>query len=242
MHKKIELKNALNEAQHFNCNLIEVKFASADDATATGEMIFSGYGAVFGNVDSYGDVIQKGAFKDTLREAKKSNNWPAMLMQHGGWGMGADDMTPVGIWTSMEEDDTGLKVSGKLADTDRGVEAYKLMKMTPRPAITGMSIGYFTKEFILGNKPEEPRRTLKKVDLIEVSLVTFPANGKARVQSVKSAQNIRIAEQALRDAGFSRTDAKAILAEGFKAAPLRDAEGYGELAEIIRRNTAILNN
>lgn len=241
--RKPEFKNALSEAQHFGCNLIEVKFAKAEDGTDTGEMIFSGYGAVFGNVDSYGDVIQKGAFKDTLREARKSGNWPAMLMQHGGWGMGADDMTPVGIWTSMEEDDIGLKVEGKLADTPRGIEAYKLMKMTPRPAITGMSIGYYAKEFVLGTKPEEPRRLLKKVELVEVSLVTFPANGKARVQAVKNGiPNIRIAEQALRDAGFSQKEAKAILAEGFKAVPQRDAEDYGELADLIRRNTAILTN
>lgn len=238
--RKLELKNSLIEAQHLGCSLIEVKFAKAD-GTDTEEMIFSGYGAVFGNVDSYGDVIQKGAFKDTLKEARKSGNWPAMLMQHGGWGMGADDMTPVGIWTSMEEDDVGLKVEGKLADTPRGIEAYKLMKMSPRPAITGMSIGYYAKEFVLGTKPEEPRRTLKKVDLVEVSLVTFPANGKARVQSVKnSIPDIRIAEQALRDVGYSQREAKAILAEGFKAIPQRDAEDYGELAELIRRNTAIL--
>lgn len=240
---KPEFKNAPNEAQHFGCNLIEVKFASADGTADAGEMTFSGYGAVFGNVDSYGDVIQKGAFKDTVREAKKSGQWPAMLMQHGGWGMGADDMTPVGIWTGMEEDDIGLKVEGKLADTPRGIEAYKLMKMTPRPAITGMSIGYYAKEFVLGTKPEEPRRLLKKVELVEVSLVTFPANGKARVQSVKSGTpDIRIVEQALRDVGCSQSEAKRILAQGFKAVPQRDAEGYGELAELIRRNSAILTN
>lgn len=243
MKLKPEFKNAPGEAQHFNCNLIEVKFASGDGADADiGEMVFSGYGAVFGNVDSYGDVIQKGAFKDTLKDARKSGNWPAMLMQHGGWGMGADDMTPVGIWTSMEEDDIGLKIEGKLADTPRGIEAYKLMKMTPRPAITGMSIGYFPKEFTLGSKPDEPRRLLKKLELVEVSLVTFPANGKARVQAVKNGMpDIRIAEQALRDVGYSQNEAKRILAQGFKALPQRDVEDYGELAEMIRRNTAILN-
>lgn len=242
--RKIERKNALNDAQRFGCSLIEVKFAQASDGTGAAEMTFSGYGAVFGNVDSYGDVIQKGAFKNTLRDAKKSGNWPPMLMQHGGWGMNADDMTPVGIWISMEEDEIGLKVEGKLANTARGLEAYGLLKMTPRPAISGLSIGYYAKEFILGTKPEEPRRTLKQVELVEVSLVTFPANGKARVQSVKSGTpDIRIAEQALRDVGYSQTEAKRILAQGFnKATSQRDAEGYSELADMIRRNTAIFNN
>lgn len=239
---KIERKEDAAQRHHLACGLLELKLAPAGDGTDVAEMTFSGYGAVFGNVDSYGDVIQKGAFKDTLREAKKSGNWPAMLMQHGGWGMGADDMTPVGIWTSMEEDDIGLKLEGKLADTKRGLEAYGLLKMTPRPAISGLSIGYIAKEWSMGTKPEEPRRTLKKVELMEISLVTFPANGKARVQAVKSGTpDIRILEQALRDVGCSQREAKAILAEGFKAVPQRDAEDYGQLADLIRRNTAILN-
>jgi HK97 family phage prohead protease len=230
------------DTQHLSCGLIEVKLLQKEDGADVDEMLFSGYASVFGNVDSYGDVILKGAFRDTLKEAKKSGNWPAMLMQHGGWGMGADDLTPIGIWTSMEEDEVGLKVEGKLADTARGKEAYGLLKMTPRPAITGMSIGYYAKEFVLGTKPEEPRRTLKKVELVEVSLVTFPANGKARVQDVKSQPDIRIAEQALRDAGFSRSEAKAILASGFKSLPQREAEELGQLAAMIERNIASLTS
>ena len=179
--------------------LREVKLAPPEAG-----MTFSGYGAVFGNVDSYGDVIQPGAFADTLAAAQKSGQWPAMLLQHGGWGMGAEDMTPIGIWTSFSEDGVGLKVEGKLADTPRGREAYALLKMEPRPAIDGLSIGYIPKEWSQRSKPEEPRRTLKKVDLLEVSLVTFPANGKARVSAVKSLEDIASladAEAFLREVG-----------------------------------------
>lgn len=191
----------------------------------------SGYGAVFGNVDSYGDVIQKGAFNETLRRSKRAQQWPAMLMQHG---MGAGDATPVGIWTDMREDDTGLYVEGKLAPTPRGVEAYQLMKMTPRPAITGLSIGYQAKEWSVRTRPEEPRRTLKAVELIEVSLVTFPANPKARVQAVKGdLLTIRDAERALREVGFSLSEAKAILASGFKALPQRDVGSGEAMSELL---------
>lgn len=189
------------------------------------DMVFSGYGAVFNNIDSYGDMIVPGAFAATLSEAKASGNWPSMLLQHGGWGMGADDMMPVGIWTEMAEDGVGLKMTGKLADTVRGREAYALLKMEPRPAITGLSIGYVAKTFEARTKPDEPRRKLTKIDLFEVSLVTFPANPKARIDSVKSAGGltVRDAETALRDAGFSRTEAKAILAKGFKGIGQREA-------------------
>lgn len=220
--------------EHFFCR--EVKFAGSDKVD---EMTFSGYGAVFGNVDSYGDVIQPGAFADTLANAQKSNQFPAMLMQHGGFGLGADDMTPVGIWTSLSEDGHGLKVEGKLADTPRGIEAYKLLKMTPRPAITGLSIGYITKEFTQRSKPEEPRRTLKKVELLEVSLVTFPANPKARIQNVKSAGfTERDFEQLMRDAGLTRSEALVVINQGFKAfLATRDAgsEDLAALAESVRR-------
>lgn len=225
---------------------LEVKFAEGDDKT----MSFTGYGAVFGNVDSYGDVIQKGAFRETLREAKKSGVWPKMLLQHGGFGWNAEDMTPIGIWTEMAEDDTGLKVEGQLAETVRGKEAYTLLKMKPRPALDGLSIGFRAKEFALGTKPDEPRRTLKKVELLEVSLVTFPANPKARMTGIKSANglSIRDAEKALRDAGFSSSEAKGILARGFKGLTedaTRDAGATGsEIAELVaslKRNASILS-
>lgn len=171
---------------HFDCGLIELKFAGPE---AAAEMTFSGYGSVFGNVDSYGDVIAKGAFAKTIAEAKSSGNWPAMLLQHGGWGMTADDMTPIGVWTDMEEDEKGLRLEGKLAPTARGQEMHALMKMSPRPAISGLSIGYIPVKWKMRGSADattEPRRTLQEVTLMEISPVTFPANGKARVQSVKS--------------------------------------------------------
>lgn len=224
--RTIERKSSDEDTPRLGCSLTELKFAAGDEK----EMTFSGYGAVFGNVDSYGDMIQKGAFKETLTRSKRGKQWPAMLMHHGG-GMFGGDPTPVGIWTDMHEDDVGLYVEGKLAPTTRGIEAYQLLKMEPRPAITGLSIGYLAKEWSVRTKPDDPRRTLKSVELIEVSLVTMPANPKARVQAVKTdALTIRDAERALRDVGFSQSDAKAIVVSGFKALPQRDVEGMGDLA------------
>jgi len=208
---------------------IELKLAPDSEAA---EMTFTGYGAVFGNVDSYGDVIARGAFKETLREAKNSKQFPAMLLQHGGWGMGSEDLNPIGVWSDLDEDDIGLLVAGQLAETSRGRDAYTLMKMKPRPAITGLSIGYRAKEFSIGTKPDEPRRTIKKVDLIEVSLVTFPANPKARIQSVKSMDSERDFERWLtRDAGFSRSDAIVIINDGYKSLQAKRDAGGGEVNE-----------
>lgn len=218
---------------------LEVKFATDEAAAGT----FSGYGAVFGNVDAYGDVIQKGAFKDTLRDWKKQKRLPPMLIQHGGWGLGDMDGLAIGKWTSMEEDDTGLAVEGKLIglDTERGKTIHGAMK---EGVLDGMSIGYRAKEFTLGTKPEEPRRLLKKIDLVELSVVQMPANNAARVAQIKSAgiRTIREFEDFLRDAGgFSHAAAKAIAAGGFKASDPRDEDGADRMAEIIRRNIATLS-
>lgn len=219
--------------QNLTCNLRELKFAADEGAQA---MSFTGYGAVFGNVDSYGDVIEAGAFSKFLADVKAGNQpWPAMLSQHGGWQMSAEDMTPIGVWTDFAEDGHGLKVTGQLADTPRGREMYALMKMSPRPAIDGMSIGYIAKEWEPRSKPEDPKRKLKRIDLIEVSMVTRPANGKARVESVKSDWTERDFERLLtRDAGLSRSDALVVINQGFKSLiAMRDA-GSSELAELAQ--------
>lgn len=221
-----------------SCNF---KFSSGtDDGT------FAGYGAVFGNVDSYGDVIAKGAFRDTLKEADKAGTLPAMLLQHGGgmFGGSSDDMMPVGIWTNMSEDNVGLKVEGKLAlGTRRGAETYALMKMEPRPAINGLSIGYRAKKFTMGTKQGEPRRTLEAVDLFECSIVTFPANGKALIDSVKGSLPTEREFEAwlMRDAGFTAQEAKAIIAGGFKSLKgTRDAAMGDDVIDIINRATQSL--
>lgn len=199
--------------------------------------VFSGYGAVFGNVDSGGDLIEKGAFKQTLREWEDKGKYPPMLLQHGGGFLGgADDMLPVGKWTAMEENARGLKVEGELfaLGTERGQYIYEGLKAG---ALDGLSIGYRVKEFAMGTKPGEARRTLKTLDLVELSIVTFPMNDKARVGSVKT---IRDFEAFLRDAGgFSHAQAKAIASHGFKAAEPRDEDEAGIAAQ-LRRNIAIL--
>jgi HK97 family phage prohead protease len=186
---------------------IEFKFA---DGTPEGKI--SGYGAVFGNIDSYGDVIEKGAFKDSLQEWEGKGKYPPMLLQHGGgmFGGTAMDGVPIGVWTAMEENTKGLKVEGNLLamsapDTVRIYEALK------SGALDGLSIGYEVKEFIAGTKPNEPRRKLTNIDLWELSVVTFPANDRARVSGVKAAdmidgiKSLSDAERFLREAGFSKS-------------------------------------
>ena len=86
----------------------------------------------------------------------------------------------------MSEDSHGLRLKGKLANTKRGRDVCALLKMTPRPALNGLSIGYRCTSYEMHKAGNPARRTLKSVDLVEVSLVTFPANTRARITGVKS--------------------------------------------------------
>lgn len=191
--------------------------ATGDDGTV------EGYGSVFGVRDNYDDVIAAGAYLTSLAAHKKAGTMPAMLWQH-------DSSVPIGVWTEMVEDSKGLKIKGKLAlDTVKGAEAHALLKMG---AINGLSIGFISKQWTYDRETDV--RTLTEVDLWEVSLVTFPANEKARITGVKAAdvagiKTIRQAEQALRDAGFSADTAKAFLAE-VKRIALDERDAHGAAA------------
>ena len=158
-----------------------------------------GYGSVFGVRDNYDDVIAAGAFKSTLAAHKAEGTMPAMLWQH-------DPSQPIGIWTEMREDAKGLLIKGKLAlETRQGAEAYALLKLG---ALTGLSIGFIAKQW--GYDRDTEVRNLTEIDLWEVSMVTFPANEKARVTGVKSSSDLatpKDAERILREAGFSKSEA-----------------------------------
>ncbi len=177
--------------------------AAGDDGT------IEGYGSVFGVMDSYADIVAPGAFKASLAAHKAAGTMPAMLWQHR-----SDE--PIGVWTSMVEDERGLMIRGKLAlDTVRGKEAQALVKIG---ALNGLSIGFYSKQWAYD--AESDIRTLTEIDLWETSLVTFPANGAARVTSIKAAADEiglpKDAERILRDAGFSKSDACAFVSRVMK--------------------------
>jgi HK97 family phage prohead protease len=113
-----------------------------------------------------------------------------LMLQHG-MGPLTQDQLPIGLYTAMAEDSHGLHVRGKLAlGMQVANDVYTLMKMQPRPALNGLSIGYrVTKatKHPAGQMLDGRIRTLHAVHLGEVSLVTDPSCDPARVSSVKSA-------------------------------------------------------
>jgi len=207
---------------------LEFKLAESDTDAKTGR--FSGYGSIFGNVDGGGDTIEKGAFRETLAQWAAKGKWPPMLLQHGGFFGSVDDALPIGKWTSMEENAKGLKVEGQLyaLGTERGTYVFEGLKAG---TIDGLSIGYRVKEQRNGTKPDEPRRTLTALELVELSVVVFPMNDKARISAVKAIetlQSLSECEDYLRDAcGFSRSQAVAFVSR-IKSLRPSDSEGHGK--------------
>lgn len=134
--------------------------------------VIEGYASVFNNVDEGGDKIAPGAFMETIAAANQEGRKVKMLWQHNpDW--------PVGVWDVLEEDGNGLRVKGPLVlDVERAREAHALTKVG---AIGGLSIGYRTVE----SRKEGNIRILEKLDLYEVSLVTFPMNRAAKITAVK---------------------------------------------------------
>ncbi|MES2219268.1 MAG: HK97 family phage prohead protease [Pseudomonadota bacterium] len=225
---------------------LRVAFNEIKANDANGSMKFTGYGAVFGNRDAYDDLIESGAFKDFISEAESDKKeWPAMLLQHGAWGVTADDLTPIGAWLSFSEDEKGLLVEGEIADTTRGLDTYKLMKMKPRPAIRGLSIGYVAREYKNGNGKEEPRRTLLKIDIIEISIVTRPANTLANVTGIKGIETIesfKDAEEMLMDSGFSRTQAVGFISRVKSLSQSDSDNGMNDIISALKKRNNIFKN
>lgn len=136
----------------------------------------AGYASTFGGEpDSYGDVVAKGAFLDSL--AKRPN--VRLLWQH-------DMGEPIGKPIDLHEDEKGLFGRWSLVPTDTGKKAHELLKAQ---LVDSLSIGFFAKD---AEYRDDGVRVLKEVELVEVSMVTIPANTNALVTSFKADQPLHL--------------------------------------------------
>lgn len=120
----------------------------------------AGYASVFDIADRGGDVVVRGAFADAAA--------PLPLL----WQHKADE--PIGFVESLAEDERGLRIMARIVDAGRGAQAAALVRAG---AITGLSFGYRVK----AASAVRTGRRLERLELVEVSLVTFPMQRAARV-------------------------------------------------------------
>ena len=202
---------------------IEIKEARGDGS-------FTGYAAVFGNVDLGNDVILPGAFS----EVKTTRDGMVRIaMNH--------DLRKLAGKASFQQDDRGLRVEGQLTLAVGYVkDAYELMKAG---VLDGLSVGFDIPDG--GSVWEETGkgliRKISRAVLWEFSLVPFGMNPEALVDTVKAA-SIRDFEAQLRCLGYSQREAKALAAGGFKSLGHRDGDpDSGMLADELKNLKTLLN-
>ena len=194
----------------------EVKFMSLDLKSVEGDGTFEGYASLFNREDLSRDVVLPGAFADSLQQ--RGAGGVKMLFQH-------DANQPIGVWTSLKEDARGLHAQGRLMpEVSKAREVHALMRAG---ALDGLSIGFRT---VKGRRDRVSGvRRLAKIDLWEISVVTFPLLPEARVAVMKGRLGTQATERDFerwltRDAGLTRREARALMSAGFSGLKaLRDA-------------------
>lgn len=141
----------------------------------SGERTFSCYGNVKGNIDHALDRVVDGAYRDSIASHKAAGTMPKFFWMHNPWD------TPVGVWTAMEEDSKGLYLEGKFSNTPKGNELYELYKDN---ALDSFSIGYRVNDEKWNNTLG--CNDLIKIDVREISAVTFACNEESRLVDIKS--------------------------------------------------------
>lgn len=200
----------------------------------------AGYASVFAVEDAYGHTIAPTAFDESIRLFKSDPHTVKMLYQH-------DSRRPIGAWQDLVATNVGLQVRGKIVtECTDGRDVYELIK---GGAIDGLSIGGYIREY--NYDAETDKLHILKFELKEISHVTFPANPAARTEDVKSflksrpgeLPTKRVLEEQLRDAvGLSVSQAKALIAGGFKAlAGLRDEDSGRSAAQLTEDLNKLLN-
>lgn len=189
----------------------EIKFAQDRPRT------FSGYASVWGGVDYFGDTIAPGAYAKSLTQP----SLPPMLFSH-------DPEKVIGKWTVAREDARGLYVEGEL--TPGHSVADDAHASLQHGALTGLSIGYKAHKF----ERTKTGRLLKEIELVEISLVAFPADAAARIARVKSMKASEV-RRVLRDHfGLSEAQAERYHAAGMKAIESTPLEAAKTLLQRIR--------
>lgn len=134
----------------------------------TPDGVFTGYASLFNSVDLGRDLIEPGAFMRSL--LRRGPGGIKCLYQH-------DPKEPIGVWLALNEDQKGLRVTGRLIpDVARAREVFALVRAS---ALDGLSIGFRAAQAT--RDARSGVRRLKTIDLWEVSIVTFPMLPEARI-------------------------------------------------------------
>lgn len=161
----------------------------SDESIDEGE--FVAYASVFGNEDSYGDVVEHGAFAKTLLDWKESGNVIPVLYGHDFH----DPFSNIGFVKEAVEDEHGLKVHAKLdLDNPKAAQVYKLMKQR---RLNQMSFAFDVVNGAFETENEREVYKIREAKLYEVSVVPIGANQETEVLAIKANQPCQCAKTSL---------------------------------------------
>lgn len=191
-----------------------------------------GYGSVFNNINSKGSRVRPGAFSKSIAKHLSEGTRPLMLWQHV-------HEEPIGAWNEFSEDSIGLRLKGKFnLKTSRGRDAHEHVKAGD---LNGLSVGVQIVDLELVGDVAD----LIELDLWETSVVSFPADSRARISAQASSRSD--IERLLRDGGLPRAAAVKVAAGGWAALMSGDDVGADDLdhdaiAHAILANTEKLKS
>lgn len=156
----------------------ELEFKSFDitehKADESGNLIITGYGAFFGNVDSHGDIIQQQAFETTIQMRGERI---AFCYQHDIWN-------PIGKIKVLREDQKGLWLEVMLSAAEEDIQT-----KVKEGILKELSIGYRVVASRNEVRDGKEVRILERVDLFEISLVTIASNPLSVITGMKSEES-----------------------------------------------------
>ena len=171
---------------------------------------------------------QPEGFMDWAEAFAKTGKPLPMFMNH------QSDNMPIGEWTSFEMHDSCMTAEGRIfMNTAAGKDVHTIMCESPS-MFGGVSVGAYAEEYQMVNANGEPDQSdeayfqITKGGLREVSVVMYPHNPEANVSKLEyfrpdGTADLKIMEQALRDAGLSKSDAVAAASTFKKVLEQRDA-------------------
>lgn len=180
--------------------------AGPQDNLEDGE--FTAYASVFDVVDSYHEIVVKGAFEKTLEAWKSEGKTIPLLYGHNL----SDPDYFVGEIVDAEEDDNGLLVRGRFdLEMPKAKQVYRLVKGR---RLNELSFGFRINESEIVTRDSEKYLELREIDLIEVSLVPVGANPATEVVSIKAGRKVSAETRAkLKNAAESISAASKVIAE-----------------------------
>lgn len=145
------------------------------------EGVISGYASVFGNVDSYGDIVVKGAFSRFLSEARVKGKVIPVFYGHNM----EDPKANIGRVIELREDEYGLwfKAQLDLSGNTYGRVVYEQLK---DGRLDSVSFGFS----VVDAANTDAGYELRDLELYEISVVPIPANKEAMITEVKAGRAI----------------------------------------------------